>query len=99
MTRKVNPMDIRYYYWLLVGLLAFESPNREFVAVILAAIYTISVLVELDLSGLSFGINCCGIWILLFPNFSYGVQVYILWIILISFNYLLVKFLWTRSER
>ena len=89
-------MDIRYYYWLLVGLLAFESPNREFVAVILAAIYTISVLVELDLSGLSFGINCCGIWIILFPSFNYNLGIYAAWVLLVSINYLVVKAVWKR---
>ncbi len=89
-------MDTRYFYWVLVGVLAFESPNRELVAIILAAIYTIGVLKNLDLPGLSFGINCCGIWILLFPSFDYGIKVYAMWVILLSINYLIVKGIWAK---
>jgi len=89
-------MDIRYFYWVLVGALAFESPYRDLVAIIAASIYVVGVLMDADLSGLSFGLNNIGIWFVIMPSFDFGINVFATWTILVSINYLIVKYIWSR---
>jgi len=89
-------MDLRYFFWILVGAFAFESPYRDLVAIIAVVIYSVGVLMEGDISGLSFGLNNVGIWFVIIPYFEFDLNVFAVWVILCSVNYLVVKNVWTR---
>ena len=91
-------MDYRYLFWFLVGAVTYESSYRDFVAIIASAIYFAGVIKDWDATGFSFGLNCIGIWLIIFPSFVYKPLVFDMWVILISINYLLVKKFWGVSD-
>lgn len=90
-------MDLRYFYWIIVGFLTYDSPNRAIILTILAVIYFIGVMIEKDIPGISFGINSTGSWVFLYPEFEYGPNLFAIWVIIISLNYLFVKAVWKRN--
>lgn len=92
-------MDLRYIYWLMVGAFAFESPYRDLIAAIAAAIYIVGAVTDMDLSGISFGLSNIAIWLMLFPRIEYSFGLFAFWVICISANYLLIKAFWNWKNR
>lgn len=92
-------MDLRFLYWIMVGAMAFESPYRDLVAIIAAAIYIVGVIIEFDLPGISIGLNSIAIWFALFPRVEFSLTTYAIWVILISINYLVVKAYWNWRSK
>lgn len=87
-------MDLRFYYWVFLGIVSQESPYRDYVAIVASVLYVYGCIFKRDVSGLVFGLNNMGIGLLLFTNFDYSVFLIGIWVILVSINYLIVKYLW-----
>lgn len=87
-------MDLRFYFWVFLGMVSQESPYRNYVAIVASILYLYGCILKGDIPGLVFGANCIGMGFLLFTSFDYSIFLIAIWVILVSINYLVVKYLW-----
>jgi len=84
-------MDLRFFYWILFGVIAEITPAREYLFIIGIVLYAISMLYEHDFPGLLFGLLNVGYGYLVFEGFIENPNRFAIWVIVVSLNYLVIK--------